>query len=189
VGTDVHPYVEFKRRDSKWQRAHCTLPRDRDYWAFALLADVRNGVGFAGVDRGDIVVVKYRPRGLPEDTSIHDTGPEIEFGAVGYIWLGDHDISWLTLPELKSIDLDQKITRRGVVNRENAARIARGEQPLEWCSDKSPFIHGQDFRVEWETPARGAALLIVEWIEELERYCRYTYTKEEHVRVVFGFDS
>jgi hypothetical protein len=55
----------------------------RNYDVFAILADVRNGRGFAGVDTGDGFVPIDNPRGFPTDLS-----PEI----AGYLGLrGDSD--------------------------------------------------------------------------------------------------
>lgn len=42
---------------------------DRNYNVFGILADVRNGYGFAGVDTGDGFVPIDSPRGLPDDLS------------------------------------------------------------------------------------------------------------------------
>lgn len=42
----------------------------RNYDAFAVLANVRNGTGFAGVVTGDVFVPLSEPRDLPEDLSL-----------------------------------------------------------------------------------------------------------------------
>jgi len=49
-----------KRRRFEWYG-------DRNYNAFAILADVRNGYGFAGCDTGDGFVPISTPKGFPDD--------------------------------------------------------------------------------------------------------------------------
>src|SRR5690242_3218591 len=97
MGCDIHPYAEVLT-DSGWRKADVNVPSDRNYWAFSVMADVRNGSGFAGCDTGKPVEPISKPRGLPADTSIADTDADFEDPA--YIWLGDHSHSWLLLSEL-----------------------------------------------------------------------------------------
>ena len=42
---------------------------DRNYDLFAMLANLRNGVGFAGRRRGEVLDPIDEPRGIPEDAS------------------------------------------------------------------------------------------------------------------------
>jgi hypothetical protein len=96
---------------------------DRNYDLFAMLADVRNGTGFAGVDTGDGFEILAEPRGLPADTSIHDTPydeekeePEIDYDHPDYVNLGDHSFSHCTLAEALYYDYTRTTKHRGVVN-------------------------------------------------------------------------
>lgn len=79
----------------------------RNYDAFAILADVRNGRGFAGVKTGD----GFRPilaerRGWPKDRSpLLESEDAIE-----------HSPSWLTLRELNEYDWTQRTGQLGVVS-------------------------------------------------------------------------
>ena len=121
MGTDIHLYVERKTATG-WERVR-PVPRpcpecegsgrfgrgacyecggegkttkeyrDRNYSLFAILADVRN-------DYGLIPIAK--PRGLPDDTSIHDT--DDGHSAPGHVWLGEHSFSHATLAELLAYD-------------------------------------------------------------------------------------
>lgn len=75
---------------------------DRNYNLFAMLADVRNGYGFAGVNTGEGFVPIAEQRGIPNDVAVPDGD------------YGDHSQSWLTLRELYDYDWAQRTTRRGV---------------------------------------------------------------------------
>lgn len=75
MGTDIHPVVQVRGEDG-WQladipaddeRGYGNLLSGRDYRAFAILGDVRNGYGFAGVVTGSGFVPISRERGVPED--------------------------------------------------------------------------------------------------------------------------
>ena len=68
MGTDIHIAAEIFK-GGRWRLADVDLSENRNYWAFAVLADVRNGYGFAGIDKGDPITPISEPRGLPEDLS------------------------------------------------------------------------------------------------------------------------
>jgi len=125
MGCDIHAALEI-RIDGRWQavmrpnkwwspeskdepKETAGLDFDRNYSAFAILANVRNGVGFAGVDTGDGFVPISDPRGLPDDISpeARDTG-----------CTGDHSDSWVTLAEVLAYDWTRQTTRRGWVSAE-----------------------------------------------------------------------
>lgn len=115
MGADIHSYAEVRQSsNSKWLPAINNMPCDRNYWAFAVLADVRNGIGFAGIKTGSPVTPIAPPRGLPDDRA------EIAGD------LGDHSYSWVTLAELRSVDLDQQVT----LCADDATRPLRDIAPL-----------------------------------------------------------
>jgi hypothetical protein len=81
----------------------------RNYSLFAILADVRNGVGFAGIDTGDRIEPISEPRGVPEDASP-------EYKKLVEQWDCDgHSHSYHTLAQLKAYDWDQPVVYRGIV--------------------------------------------------------------------------
>lgn len=145
MGTDIHFYVERRDGpDAPWQSAdkwiddghgsHVSYTdafySDRNYDLFAILADVRNGRGFAGVKTGDGFVPIAAPRGLPIDMS-----PELAaFMAQGI----EHTPSWLTVAELMSYDWTQTTTKTGVVDLSELARWKLDGSPNSW----SGAIHG-----------------------------------------------
>lgn len=123
MGTDIHLYVE-RRVNGAWvpcdtweddiyEPGAKTVPygkrfyNDRCYDLFGILANVRNGSGFAGCDTGDGFIPICEPRGLPDDLS-----QEICAGASDFI----HTPSWLTLRELLDYDWTRTTNKRGWVN-------------------------------------------------------------------------
>lgn len=133
VGDERDPYLveQAKKaqasRTDDWgksyypRRAQVTWFDHRNYDAFAILANVRNGHGFAGIPTGGGFVPISDPRGLPDDLS-----PEVR--KLDYmsrpedddthedehdVNLGDHSQSWLSLEELLAYDWNQTTTHYG----------------------------------------------------------------------------
>ena len=106
MGCDIHLYVE-KRVGDKWEavpgpnpwhgmwddepeeRLNDWIWDGRHYDLFAIMANVRNGYGFAGCDTGDGFVPIAMPKGLPDDVS-PAIKPAPTDGGDG------HSYSWLT---------------------------------------------------------------------------------------------
>lgn len=177
MGTDIHPFAECCR-DGAWHLVDAEIPRDRNYWAFAVLADVRNGYGFGGFGTGDPITPLDEPRGLPEDLS-----PELRTALEQRSWLlGDHSISWVTLEELLAYDLDAPVTCRAYVPPEDAARLREGGAPPRVTAAYS--ADPAWVRMEWQEPLRRRAWLIPQLIGALSRL-----GKPPEVRLVFGFDG
>lgn len=106
--------------------------RGRNYNVFAILADVRNGRGFAGVETSKGFKVIAEPRGLPKDMSPELMAAMCVESPVGldgqpvmreyddklmeeHGWLGEHSFSHLTLEEIVNFDWKQKTTLYGVL--------------------------------------------------------------------------
>jgi len=104
MGCDIHLYVE-RRTDSGWEHVpdHSDDWRDdlnwysrRNYYLFAILADVRNeGRGINPIDS---------PRGLPPDVTSGVDADCVEWGSDG------HSHSYLTVAEVLAYDWDQITT-------------------------------------------------------------------------------
>jgi hypothetical protein len=121
MGCDIHLYVE-KQVDGKWISAdkftrnedgdlevQASYYDGRSYDLFAILADVRNGSGFAGVKTGEGFNPIAAPRGMPEDASA-------EYKAIADQWDGDgHSHSYFTLRELIDYDWTQTTIKTGVL--------------------------------------------------------------------------
>ena len=124
MGCDIHMFAERKDENMKWHavkgddgKIEC-FDCGRNYNLFAILADVRNGHGFAGTPTGTGFDVKYPARGLPSDLS-DDLCQDLE----SYTddddwdhWLGDHSFSYLTVSEILALDFNKRSTLTGVIS-------------------------------------------------------------------------
>jgi hypothetical protein len=148
MGCDIHLYVE-KRDGSGWvscdtwekdeyEPHRLTVPygkhfySSRNYDTFAILADVRNGSGFAGCPTGDGFVPISEAKGLPGDLS-PELAAEVEASL-------EHTPSWLTVRELMDYDWTQTTTKTGIVNgpeydRWESFQKRRGDGPDSWRGD------------------------------------------------------
>ena len=139
MGTDIHFFVE-KRQDEaspwisadtwveekyntySWTRPKPEFYSTRNYDLFAILANVRNGRGFAGVVTGAGFVSISEPRGWPEDLSPEVAQQEPEYSS-----------SWLTLDEILTFDWTQITTKSGIVTLEEWAKWRAFGEPTSWC--------------------------------------------------------
>lgn len=184
----------------------------RSYDTFAILANVRNGTGFAGVVTGQGFNYISEPRGLPPDLSPDHQEQERywdenEDGTIdkGY-WFGDHSHSWLTLRELLDFDWQQRTVKQGVVS---AAEFKEwdakgGGWPKSW----SGGVSGGQVRHFSNAELRDLIRLgrdqphdytSVQWGDTYARCAREFYDnfipalkalgEPDDVRIVFGFDS
>lgn len=108
MGCDIHLTVELKV-DGKWQEVEGNWWDDRCYDTFAILADVRNGRGFAGTKTGDGFAPIASPRGVPDDVSDKVREWIEEYGANG------HSHSYHTLEQLLEYDWTQTAVKTGWV--------------------------------------------------------------------------
>lgn len=235
MGCDIHFYVEAKKND-KWESADTwvvdtdydeprkTVPykqafySGRNYNLFAILADVRNGRGFAGCDTGDRFNPISEPKGLPEDVS-----PEVKQESDR--WDGDgHSHSFHTLAALLAYDWTQVTKHRGFCTALeywdwNRYRRGDGRGPESYCGDVSgamvkkitspqmdeflkPITEkgGRYDEIRAAIEARGARLYAaIEWEEPYYRSCSNFLGEviprllrlgaPEDVRIVFWFDN
>lgn len=207
MGTDIHFFVEvFKNNRWKlhnWELEFCKVDENgepiydkygelevdfskffnspfcvgRNYDLFSILANVRNGVGFAGVDTGDGFTPISEPRGLPLDVSLKVQKESDNWGD------GGHSHSWLTVKELLEYNWQQTTKKRGKVSQKAAAKMAKtGEAPGSYCggtTDKSYVC------AEWEvTYEEACQYFINKTIPALQKL-----GAPEEVRIVFWFDN
>lgn len=147
MGCDIHFYVE-KLAEGQWASADkwtkgeevgelfvahgdCFYRR-RNYDLFAILANVRNGIGFAGIKTGGGFIPIADPRGLPADVTE-------QVQAASERWSGDgHSHSHLSLKELLDYDWTQTTSHEGWVDVENFGNWHFGgakNGPKEWSGD------------------------------------------------------
>lgn len=214
MGTDIHLQVEAKI-NGEWKWLNDNLPKgidlssyvpldtSRNYNLFAILANVRNGYGFAGCDTGDGFVPISEPKGLPKDISTALKARHEEQGL-----LGDHSFSWLNAKELEDYDWDRVTKRRGWVKKDQFLIWKVVGKPKSWCGGVSgknvKHISNKEMEkiednldnsyteVEWEESYKEAVgwnnyykysdlKTLISWDEDGE--------KIEDIRIVFGFDS
>lgn len=224
MGTDIHAVVE-RRINGVWEpvevpeklrvtyyEPETTTARyraidDCHYDLFAVLADVRNGYGFAGVATGQAVTPIAAPRGLPDDLSVLAQG-WVDNDDEDGMDFGDHSFSWVSLAELLVYPWHEGRKKTGVIPLEEFARRERDgvtERPEGYSgSIFGPDIHTlstEDARafiasnaskpgrfyvqIEWGQPILAADdVLLTEWIPWMQ-----TLGAPDDVRLVFGFDS
>jgi len=152
MGCDIHFHVE-QREGAEWVRAEAIEPNPyhspervteypddpwyaatrracwydgRNYNLFSVLANVRNGYGFAGCDTGDPLPVIHDPRGLPDDVTDEVAKESEDIGVDG------HSHSWATVAELLGFDWSQPVTHRGWVDMENFDAFKSWGTPRAW---------------------------------------------------------
>lgn len=116
------------RRRSDFYEGRC-------YDDFAILADVRNGRGFAGIKTGEGFVPISEPRGVPKDAT------EFFKNRVKEYALDWHSHSYLTLQDLMEFDWQQYTSHEGIVSaivyNDWVTKRARKGPPITWSGDIS----------------------------------------------------
>ena len=164
MGTDIHTRLEVLRNgtweivkdcmvpnpyyregaEGEWMREKIRSVSEggpRNYDAFAILGDVRNGTGFAGSKTGDGFKPLSSRRGMPEGAARLDEpfDDEEDNDAYEIGYLGDHSFSWLTLRELIADDnyWNQSTLCCGYVNARVYANWDKLGSPPSYCGDIS----------------------------------------------------
>jgi hypothetical protein len=226
MGCDIHIVIQAQDADGAWReiayqedsswrddwtpKEGIPLAPDvfsgRNYDLFAILADVRNGVGFAGIKTGQGWPSIAAHRELPEGFDENAVLPHPEYPDEGPRSLGDHSFTWVMLAELKAFPWDSiSTTLYGVVSASDYERLsASGEAPTSYCGATSgPGIATYDpatyaavkfsaslaerphVRMSWKETAREATNdwpgKVLPWLDSL--------AAGRPLRLVLGFDS
>lgn len=170
MGCDIHFYVEKQNTKGKWVSADTWVDEEddgrrykhvpyekefyngRNYNLFAILANVRNGRGFAGCKTGEGFVPIAQPRGVPKDACEEYIDQVAAMGADG------HSHSWFTLRELLDYDWTQTTRLQGWVD------FKAGEKWLRWGRD-----HGEGPESYCGGVSGGSVKHIS--VQELEQLC------------------
>lgn len=125
MGCDIHIWAEV-RENGKWKMKG-PVDLNRNYNLFAILANVRNGRGFAGIKTGEGFNPISDPKGVPDDAS-----PEYKEKVSD--WDGDgHSHSFHTLKELQSFDWGQITMLRGTLSIEEYKEVREtGRKPRSY---------------------------------------------------------
>lgn len=208
MGCDIHMIVQ-RKIDDKWIDTDTPIYDYRNYDLFGMLADVRNGFGFAGVDLGDgfePILGRDNPRRkLPEDFDCdqYDYHGEKK-------WMGDHSHSYLLLSELLGENgyYDRISNHRGVVSEEEYKKFKATGYPESACGSisggmvrnvsnnamdaviENPSLKEEGCsyytQVEWPETYRDSAG--EHWFMLLDKWQQLD-PDPNNVRIVFGFDS
>jgi hypothetical protein len=225
MGCDIHIAIQRQEGDGTWreviyqdelydfQKEQGDKPVDgipvaprvfhgRNYDLFAILANVRNGRGFAGIKTGDGWPSIASDRGWPSD--FIEPAPNPAYLEDGPRYMGDHSFTWISLDELKAFDWDGNTsTLCGVVSAKEYEKL-KGEPPESYCAGvdgpgiftytESQYLnaklHGAlapkpHVRVEWQESARSATYdwpgKVIPWLEQL--------AGGRPLRLILGFDS
>lgn len=217
MGCDIHSVAQVKK-DGKWTTVQAQVGGDqRDYHSFAVMADVRNGSGFAGTLTSEPWPVIAEPRGLPEDLEVKGSDVEtptwfsrwdkLKTDPRNSMWLGDHSHSFLSLKEMEDFYAEAKNKSHifhGVVERaEYEAMLAEGRRvPNEYCSDvMGPNIvkvipalieatpNYTHVQTSWKKNVCDSLYTLKEYLEELNAIALKQNVEKTDIRLVFGFDS
>jgi hypothetical protein len=133
MGTDSHVYVEkFNKETNKWKAIKkykelwCS---ERNYDLFSILANVRNGYGFAWTKTSDGFVPISLPKGIPDDVSAFVQSEITNWGENG------HTHSYLSLKEMKEFDWNQTTRKQGFVDAREYNSFKQNGIPDCWWGD------------------------------------------------------
>lgn len=206
IRTEDGEYVEklWSEVHGNLEYVHNAYYTGRNYNLFAILADVRNGYGFAGCDTGsgfNPILGRDMWRGLP-----YNVCPEI---ATQYKKWGEdaHSSTWLTVAELDAYDWEQTTNERGWVSESEYKKFKEDGRPNSWSGGISggKIVHCDNehmdriiagafsneeglayfTKVEWETAYSESAGY---WLESVMPLLR-ALGEPEDVRIVFWFDN
>ncbi len=227
MGCDIHIAIQVQEPDGVWSEvlwqqtpydyngarpAADGIPvapkvfRMRNYDLFGILADVRNGRGFAGIETGAGWPSIAPDRGFPEGFNPDRVGPNPQYPEDGARYMGEHSFTWIALDELKAFAWDTTATRiYGVVpGVDFEALRATNAAPTTYCGDTAGpgiKVYSPDaydaakaagtlvprpyVRMWWTETAREATNdypgKVIPWLESLAH--------GRPLRLVLGFDS
>lgn len=189
MGCDIHSVAQI-RKIGHWETIAVEISGDnRNYDTFGMLADVRNGFGFAGCDTGDAYEPIAEPRGLPSEFIVDDDYNHLldfeffsEFdekrsSPFTRIWMGDHSHSWLLLSEMKNYvkkNEHRKRNKRGYVT--EATYLAfrdKGFKFVEWSNgvygDNIISMTSEQYEaLDKKFPLRKEIYVQAEWTENYD---------------------
>lgn len=209
MGCDIHSVAQVKK-DGKWTTLLTAPGGDhRNYDTFAILANVRNGSGFAGCDTGDGYVPISESRGLPTDFKTDEDSDDYHDGK----WMGDHSYSHHTLAQIQEYMAkfgNNKTKKRGYVSESKYLELRGTNNSPDYYSGGvsgpdiktlSAFMY-ESLQKKGELPKDKKIYVQHEWtvgytdgtyiadiIEALEKLAKKNKVGPGEVRMVFGFDS
>lgn len=224
MGCDIHIVIQRQEADDWKEIAYQPTPYEsigqkavdgfpmapdlftnRNYNLFGILADVRNGHGFAGITTGEGWPSLAPGRGWPEGFDAERVAPHPQYPKEGPRGMGEHSFTWISLDELKVFDWDGvSTTNYGVIPAEEYEKLGRGVKPHAWSGgitgpgievyDRPTYLERKRIhrlaprpyvRTSWQESARAAtgdwAGKVIPWLE--------TLAEGKPLRLIIGFDS
>jgi hypothetical protein len=222
MGCDIHMWAEIKKpQTNKWEKAGEVFenkyynpefpiskfnqpktehPYDsRNYDLFAILANVKNGYGFARTDTGDGFVPISFPKGIPQDATL-------DYISFVDKWRGDgHSHSYFTIDEILDYNWTKKTQKRGWVNYVEYMNFKEKGEPNNWCSEiRGPEIkkvsNDEMFELIQRNLINNNYFTYIQWEVEYWENCKefletvrdlpkVLNTTPENIRLVFFFDN
>lgn len=225
MGCDIHIVIQRQDEDGSWRElpyqtvynfTGAPVPVDgvpvapsnfttRNYDLFAILANVRNGVGFAGITTGEGWPSIAPGRGWPHDFSDQTPLPNPRWPDEGPRDMGDHSFTYVMLDELEAWPWSATYTTLyGVVAAAEYERcIAEGRPPREYSGsvvgagvyiytpasyviarDSRTLVPKPYVRMAWQRSAADATGWpehVIPWLRQL--------ANGRPLRLIIGFDS
>lgn len=194
-------FYDEERTEPKtdWKRAfEDPLYIGRHYDLFAILADVRNGRGFAGDETGGGFVPIAQPRGLPTDATLVARTESDRWGVDG------HSHSHLTVAEMLAYDWGQTTSHWGWVNAEEYGEFKSEGKPSGWCGGVggggTRHLTNEQMEERIKSGRTDSCYTLVEWTETYGESVRgfldttlpalaSLTVDPSNVRLVFWFDN
>ena len=128
--TDIHSIAQV-RRNGSWETVAISVCGDpRSYNTFAMLADVRNGRGFAGIKTSDGFPYIHKPRGLPADlkepTRDNDDDNSVRVNKNHLVAAWDYDGN--------EVAIESEKASRVRYLKEDSSRMWLGDHSHSWCT-------------------------------------------------------
>lgn len=229
MGCDIHTIAEVKNENTgKWESCGKIFPYEyydpekeskvdddgyewnpktvvspysgRNYDLFAILADVRNGRGFAGIKTGEGFNPIDDPRGIPSDASSETKEFLNSYEGDG------HSHSYFTVAELLAYDWDQTTIKCGVIPYSEYLKVKEtGGSPESWSGGVSgPKIVTYPMNeipsdIESRIAGGESPYILYEWKIAYRDHCRFFIEdtipelmklgRPENVRMLFFFDN
>ena len=169
---------------------------ERNYTVFAILGNVRNGSGFAGVYTHDPIPFISDCRGVPDDVT-KETLDALS---------NEHSATWCSLTEVMDYDWHAPVHRGGVISLEQYAFCkASGKRPGGWSGSISgpkiitvnPLMADR-FLLAGVDVEDQQVYVQYEWDDTLDEYTEHFLSRmkmlametgEHECRLVYDFDS
>lgn len=177
----------------------------RNYDLFGILADVRNGRGFAGCDTGNGFIPISQPKGLPIDVSEKVQEESDNWDCDG------HSHTYFSLQELLDYDWNRTTEKRGWVSKQEYKTFLKNGAPDGWSGgiDGGCVVHisneemenriSNDIQdetkcyytlIEWCTLySESASCFYTDTIPKLKAIAEANNISYDDVRIIFWFDN